>query len=146
MRFFALTYFLFLRALAWTSTSYPGGDVKFTRIVEYKHYFHQHSPYTVIVKEYSTDKGDPYYPVPNPRNHALYKKYQELAAAEEKKKNVHFVGRLASYKYFNMDKAIENTLNMFDKIEGNPKMPDIDPVGQTIDRDGTSNTVSDSVD
>ena len=84
--------------------------------------------------------------MPNPRNHALYKKYQELAAAEEKKKNVHFVGRLASYKYFNMDKAIENTLNMFDKIEGNPKMPDIDPVGQTIDRDGTSNTVSDSVD
>ena len=53
---------------------------------------------------------------------------------------------LASYKYFNMDKAIENTLNVFDKIEGNPKMPDIDPVGQAIDRDGTSNTVSDSVD
>lgn len=126
--------------------NYPGGDVKYTRIVEYKHYFHQHSPYTVIVKEYSTDKGDPYYPVPNPRNHALYKKYQELAAAEEKKKNVHFVGRLASYKYFNMDKAIENTLNMFDKIENNPKMLDIDPEGEAIDRDGTSKTVSDSVD
>ena len=94
----------------------------------------------------STDVGDPYYPVPNPRNHALYKKYQALAAEEETKKSVHFVGRLASYKYFNMDKAIENTLNMFDKIENNPKMKDIDPEGEDIDRDGTSKTVSDSVD
>jgi len=126
--------------------NYPGGDVDFTRIVEYKHYFHQKSPYTVIVKEYSTDIGDPYYPVPNPRNHALYKKYQALAEKEEKENNVIFVGRLASYKYFNMDKAIENTLNIFDRIESNPKMPDIDPAGEGIDRDGTSNTVSDSVD
>jgi UDP-galactopyranose mutase len=126
--------------------NYPGGDVDFTRIVEYKHYFHQHSPQTVIVKEYTTKDGDPYYPVPNPRNHAIYKQYQDLAAEEEKKKSVHFVGRLASYKYFNMDAAIENTLNMFDKIEGNPDMPDIDSEGVTVERDGTSNTVSDSVD
>jgi UDP-galactopyranose mutase len=126
--------------------NYPGGDVKFTRIVEYKHYFHQHSSKTVIVREYTTKDGDPYYPVPNPRNHALYKKYQALAAEEEKAKNVHFVGRLASYKYFNMDAAIENTLNMFDKIENNPPMPDIDAKGVAVDRDGTSNTVSDSVD
>ena len=80
--------------------NYPGPEVDFTRIVEYKHYFHQKSDYTITVKEYSTDKGDPYYPVPNPKNHELYKKYQELAEKEEKEKNVYFVGRLASYKYF----------------------------------------------
>jgi len=125
--------------------NYPGAEVDFTRIVEYKHFLQQKSNYTVLVKEYSTDKGDPYYPVPNPKNHALYKKYQELAAAEEKAKNVHFVGRLASYKYFNMDAAIENALNMFDKIEKNPKMPDIDPVGAVVDKNAAKGGISDSV-
>jgi len=125
--------------------NYPGPEVGFTRIVEYKHFLQQQSKYTVLVKEYSTDKGDPYYPVPNPENHALYKKYQALAEKEEKSKNVHFVGRLASYKYFNMDAAIENALNMFDKIEKNPKMPDIDPVGVVVDKDATKNSISDSV-
>jgi len=125
--------------------NYPGGEVDFTRIVEYKHFLYQQSNYTVLVKEYSTDKGDPYYPVPNDKNHALYKKYQELATKEEKSKDVHFVGRLASYKYFNMDAAIENALNMFDKIEKNPKMPDIDPAGTTIVKDATKNSISDSV-
>lgn len=125
--------------------NYPGPEVDFTRIVEYKHMLFQKSKYTVLVKEYSTDVGDPYYPVPNPKNHALYKKYQELATKEEKAKNVHFVGRLASYKYFNMDAAIENALNMFDKIENNPKMPDIDPAGAVVDKDVTKNSISDSV-
>ena len=57
---------------------------------------------TVIYREYSTDEGDPYYPVPNERNRALYRKYQDLALKEP---NVMFVGRLASYKYFNMDEV-----------------------------------------
>ena len=57
---------------------------------------------TVIYREYSTDEGDPYYPVPNERNRALYRKYQDLALKEP---NVIFVGRLASYKYFNMDEV-----------------------------------------
>ena len=86
--------------------NYPGRDVNFTRIVEYKHYFHQRSPYTVIVREYSKTDGDPYYPVPNPRNHALYRKYQALAAEEEQNKNVHFVGRLASYKVGRLRRAL----------------------------------------
>jgi len=85
----------------------------------------QNSKDTVIVKEFSTDKGDPYYPVPNPRNHALFKKYQELAEIEEKTKGVYFVGRLASYKYFNMDAAIENALDAFNRIEKSPAQPDI---------------------
>ena len=57
---------------------------------------------TVIYREYSTDEGDPYYPVPNEKNRALYRKYQDLALKEP---NVIFVGRLASYKYFNMDEV-----------------------------------------
>ena len=65
----------------------------------------------MILQEYSTDVGDPYYPVPNPRNQELYAKYQRLAEQEE---GVTFVGRLASYKYFNMDQAILNALEFFD--------------------------------
>ena len=57
---------------------------------------------TIIYREYSTDEGDPYYPVPNEKNRALYRKYQDLALKEP---NVIFVGRLASYKYFNMDEV-----------------------------------------
>ena len=67
----------------------------------------------MILQEYSTDVGDPYYPVPNPRNQELYAKYQRLAEQEE---GVTFVGRLASYKYFNMDQAILNALELFDKL------------------------------
>ena len=68
---------------------------------------------TVIYREYSTDEGDPYYPVPNPRNQELYKKYQKLSLLEE---NVVFVGRLASYKYFNMDQAILTALELYDSL------------------------------
>jgi len=128
--------------------NYPGPEVDYTRIVEYKHYFHQTSEYTVTVKEYSTDEGDPYYPVPNPENHELYEKYQELAKKEEKEKKVYFVGRLASYKYFNMDAAIDNALDMFNEIEGSPKQPDIDDDndddGKKIKK-GKASTVSDSI-
>jgi hypothetical protein len=72
--------------------------------------------------------------------------YQALATAEEKKIKIYFVGRLASYKYFNMDAAIENTLNMFDQIENKPTMKDIDRRGELVIRDATSHSVSDSVD
>ena len=68
---------------------------------------------TVIYREYSTDQGEPYYPVPNPENQDLYRKYQKLALEEE---NVLFVGRLASYKYFNMDQAILAALELYDEI------------------------------
>ena len=78
------------------------------------------SPGTVIYREYSTDVGDPYYPVPNPENQALYAKYQRLAEAEP---GVIFVGRLASYKYFNMDQAILTALELYDKLEAEGTMP-----------------------
>ncbi len=91
--------------------NYPGKEVDFTRIVEYKHFLNQKSPHTVIVYERTTDKGDPYYPVLNERNLALFEKYKKLSDQE---KGVHFVGRLANYKYFNMDAAIKNALEYFD--------------------------------
>jgi len=100
---------------AWV-VNYPEANVNWTRISEYKHSPNQPAgvkehPGTVVYREYSTDEGDPYYPVPNKRNKDLYAKYQALAKQE---KNVKFVGRLASYKYFNMDQAILNALEFFD--------------------------------
>ncbi len=95
--------------------NYPGLEVNYTRIVEYKHFGNQKSSKTTIVKEYTTDEGDPYYPVLNEKNLAIYRKYQQEAA---KMKNVYFVGRLANYKYFNMDEAFKNALELYDSLEG----------------------------
>lgn len=90
--------------------NYPQEDVGFTRIVEYKHFLHQQSPHTIIVREFPCDEGEPYYPVPNKENKELYEQYRQLAVAEP---NVYFIGRLANYKYFNMDAAIRNALDFF---------------------------------
>jgi UDP-galactopyranose mutase len=87
-------------------------STEYTRCVEYKHFLNQKSEHTVIVKETSTNVGEPYYPVLNDKNKELYNKYFKMANRE--KSNVHFIGRLASYKYFNMDEAIRNALNYFE--------------------------------
>ena len=92
--------------------NHPSASVPYTRIVEYKHFLDQKSTKTVIFKEFSTDVGEPYYPVPNPENQALYAKYQALAEQEQ---GVTFVGRLANYKYFNMDQTILNALQLFNQ-------------------------------
>jgi|694.fasta_scaffold00020_23 UDP-galactopyranose mutase len=92
--------------------NYPEPEHPFTRIVEYKHFLNQTSPHTIIFKEITNDVGDPYYPVPTKRNQDLYERYKQMA---EKETNVIFVGRLANYKYFNMDEAISNALDVFDK-------------------------------
>ncbi|OXA89000.1 UDP-galactopyranose mutase [Flavobacterium hercynium] len=96
--------------------NYPGTEVDFTRIIEYKHFGNQKSDKTTIVREFTVDEGEPYYPVPNPRNEEIYKKYK---AEAEKLLDVHFVGRLANYKYFNMDQAFKNALDLFDSLEKN---------------------------
>ncbi len=93
--------------------NYPQGEVKFTRSVEYKHFLHQSSEHSIVISETSTSSGEPYYPVPNKRNIALYEKYKYLADQEEACGKVIFVGRLANYKYFNMDQAILNSLEVF---------------------------------
>lgn len=98
--------------------NYPGREVDFTRIIEYKHFGNQQSEKTSIVKEYSVDHGDPYYPVPNEKNQEIYQKYKTEA---EKLTDVYFVGRLANYKYFNMDQAFRNALDLFEELEGSNK-------------------------
>lgn len=94
--------------------NYPGTEVDFTRIIEYKHFGNQNSDKTTIVKEFTVDEGEPYYPVPNPRNQEIYARYKDEA---DKLVDVHFVGRLANYKYFNMDQAFKNALDLFDQLE-----------------------------
>lgn len=93
--------------------NYPEIEIPYTRIVEYKHFLNQKSQHTTIVKEFTTDVGEPYYPVLNNKNIELYEKYKKMAEQEMNCKNVHFIGRLANYKYFNMDEAINNALNYF---------------------------------
>ena len=78
----------------------------------YKHLLNQTSPHTIYFIERSKDGGEPYYPVPNKKNKDLYRRYQAMAALEE---DVTFVGRLANYKYFNMDQAIKNALDLFER-------------------------------
>lgn len=95
--------------------NYPGLEVDFTRIIEYKHFGNQKSEKTTIVKEFTTDEGEPYYPVPNARNREIYERYREEA---EQLTDIYFVGRLANYKYFNMDQAFKNALDLFDSLEG----------------------------
>ena len=91
--------------------NYPGLEVPYTRIVEYKHFLNQKSPHTIIVSETTQDYGEPFYPVPDDRNLKLYEKYKKMAEEEE---NILFLGRLANYKYFNMDQAILNSLECFE--------------------------------
>ena len=90
--------------------NYPESNNQFTRCVEYKHFLNQKSDHTIIVKEKTNNFGEPYYPVLNDSNLKLYEEYKELS---KKEKKVHFLGRLASYKYFNMDQAIRNSLDYF---------------------------------
>lgn len=92
--------------------NYPN-DYGFTRITEFKHLTGQRHHKTSIVYEYPQADGDPYYPIPKPDNAALYKKYKTLADQME---NTYFVGRLATYKYYNMDQVVAQALSTFKKI------------------------------
>ncbi|MFH7019205.1 UDP-galactopyranose mutase [Flavobacterium sp. FlaQc-47] len=94
--------------------NYPGTEVDFTRIIEYKHFGNQKSDKTTVVCEFTVDDGEPYYPVPNPRNEEIYARYKTEA---DQLVDVHFVGRLANYKYFNMDQAFKNALDLFETLE-----------------------------
>ncbi len=92
--------------------NYTAADVPYTRIIEHKHFNDPDVPFTIISREYSAEwkPGDePYYPVNDDKNGALYEKYNELAQNEE---NVIFGGRLGAYKYYDMDKVIEEALDL----------------------------------
>lgn len=97
--------------------NYPGEE-KFTRICEPKHATGQRHSWTTIIREYSTWHGEGYYPVVNERNLRIYNKYQNLAK-ELEKDGVFFVGRLATYKYINMDQAFKSALDLFNNLESN---------------------------
>ncbi|WP_374300454.1 UDP-galactopyranose mutase [Paracoccus sp. (in: a-proteobacteria)] len=87
--------------------NYPAEDVPHTRITEYKHLTGQTHSKTSISYEYPSAEGDPYYPIPRPENHELFRRYDALAAAEP---NVIFAGRLGSYRYYNMDQVVGQAL------------------------------------
>ena len=87
--------------------NYPDESVPFTRITEYKHLTGQQAPVTSITREYPAAEGDPYYPIPNDAAQAMYKRYDALARACA---NVTFVGRLATYRYYNMDQIVGQAL------------------------------------
>lgn len=95
--------------------NYPQTE-EYTRITEYKHLTGQLSPKTSLTYEYPTDIGDPYYPVPRAENEALYKRYEALAGAA---RDVWFVGRLATYRYYNMDQVVGQALSTFARIQKN---------------------------
>jgi UDP-galactopyranose mutase len=88
---------------------------EYTRVTEFKHLTGQIHPRTSVVYEYPCDGGDPYYPVPRAENAALYKQYEGLASRTP---NVHFAGRLATYKYYNMDQVVAQALTLCGKLSG----------------------------
>jgi UDP-galactopyranose mutase len=93
--------------------NYPSPQTPFTRITEYKHLTGQVHPKTSITHEYPCSEGDPYYPIPAPRNAELYQRYEALA---ERTPGVTFTGRLGTYRYYNMDQVVAQSLALFWKI------------------------------
>jgi UDP-galactopyranose mutase len=98
--------------------NYPN-DYAYTRVTEFKYLTGQQHSKTTIVYEFPQDDGDAYYPVPRPENGELYRKYQALAGATPK---VHFAGRLATYKYYNMDQVVAQALTLFGKLSTRENM------------------------
>jgi UDP-galactopyranose mutase len=94
--------------------NYPQ-DRDYTRVTEYKHLTGQSHPHTSLTYEYPSNTGDPYYPVPRADNQLRFKEYERLAHA--KAKDVVFIGRLATYRYYNMDQVVGQALAAFKRIE-----------------------------
>ena len=91
--------------------NYTAREVPYTRIIEHKHFEFGTQPTTVISREYSAEWKpgmEPYYPVNDEENTALYGRYRELAAQQKK---IHFGGRLGQYRYYDMDKIIRAALD-----------------------------------
>src|SRR5579875_2552425 len=99
--------------------NYPN-EHAYTRITEFKYLTGQEHAKTSIVFEYPRAEGDPYYPIPQPKNAELYKKYKAMADALP---DVHFVGRLATYKYYNMDQVVAQALTEFERLSSKRSIP-----------------------
>jgi len=96
--------------------NYPN-EYAYTRITEFKYLTGQQHRKTTIVYEYPTAEGDPYYPIPRLENAEIYKKYEALASTMT---NTYFTGRLATYKYYNMDQVVAQSLTLFKKLAQRP--------------------------
>lgn len=94
------------------TVNYPN-EQAYTRITEFKHLTGQEHRRTSVVYEFSRAEGDPYYPIPRPENAALYKRYEALGEALP---DVHFVGRLATYRYYNMDQVVAQALTVYQRL------------------------------
>ncbi|MDQ3651677.1 MAG: UDP-galactopyranose mutase [Acidobacteriota bacterium] len=104
--------------------NYPN-EQPYTRITEFKYLTGQEHRKTSIVYEYPQAEGDPYYPVPRRENAEVYAKYKQLADETE---GVHFVGRLATYKYYNMDQVVAQALTLYAKIVGEKRSESVQRV------------------
>jgi len=93
--------------------NYPNEYVPHTRITEYKHLTGQNADRTSLTYEFPSETGDPYYPIPRDENQALFKRYETLALAEP---DVSFVGRLATYRYYNMDQVVGQALATYRRL------------------------------
>jgi len=91
----------------------PSEDVPYLRTTEYKHLTGQRHAKTIVSREYPSDEGDPYYPVPAPESREQYRKYALLA---QRTPGVTFVGRLAEYRYYNMDQAVASALRAAESL------------------------------
>jgi UDP-galactopyranose mutase len=111
--------------------NYPN-DYAFTRVTEFKHLTGQEHPKTSIVYEFPQAEGDPYYPIPRSENAELYRQYQLLADES----GIHFVGRLASYKYYNMDQVVAQALTVYGRLcklsRADALSSVVEPVIQTV--------------
>jgi UDP-galactopyranose mutase len=92
--------------------NYPN-DFKYIRSIEYKHTTGQESPNSIVAYQYSFDGKEPYYPIPSPSNERLADQYRALADREQVVSRVYFVGRLAEYRYYNIDQVIDRALAVF---------------------------------
>ncbi|WP_439552972.1 UDP-galactopyranose mutase [Falsiroseomonas sp.] len=101
-------------ALPTGTVNHPAEETPFTRVSEYKWITGQQHPRTSVTYEFPSAEGDPYYPIPRPENAALYKRYEALADAEQ---DTWFVGRLATYRYYNMDQVVGQALATFERIQ-----------------------------
>ena len=104
------------RLLPVAVVNYPSESVPYTRVTEYKHLTGQIHPNTSISYEFACADGDPYYPIPRPENQALYKQYEALA---RECNDVTFVGRLGTYKYYNMDQVVGQALATYRRMAKN---------------------------
>jgi UDP-galactopyranose mutase len=118
--------------------NYPQEAVPYTRVTEYKHLTGQTAAKTSVTYEFPSAEGDPYYPIPRDENQALYKRYEALAMAES---GVSFVGRLATYRYYNMDQVVGQALATYRRLaagwqeQSAPSSSSIAPAAALVDRD-----------